>query len=461
MANLIDEFPYFTESMTANELQTVYIISTNEKATLNGSILTVNNIEYPLDGIRGIVRIIENDKTVLIASLSIKTDYITPVFLNYTVDKQVPMKLIYVTYILNKVYIDVTTEIGQIITVGTQSITSSQDATRFIVDIETEYIISVNDKDGYIKPINKTITTGLASSITSVSMPYILDIADVNLTLTAKPSIDVSQQIVTVKQGDTEVLSEAYGDVSPKTITVKSNTSYKISVNTLTDYNITPPPKTITTGDLNSNTSIAMAYGKIQPLPTYTGSVTMTVTEKGGTATFHSSGTLIFPLNAIVGGIIISGNGGGGAGGTGSYATRGGGGAGGGRSIPFSFTNISFDAFQKIIVIIGGIGKGGISGQSNGSGSDGTDGGVSSVGNLTSVAGAGGDGGKYPKRDGSSGGVAIGGQIGGGNANSYNSGIGAVGAGNGGIGGLVNRTGSGGSDATANGSITITWEFTE
>lgn len=78
--------------------------------------------------------------------------------------------------IVSNAYIDVSTLIGQRITVsGIGTKTAKDTITRFTVLSNTEYSISVNDKVGYITPDYALITTGDENSVTNVTMEYKID----------------------------------------------------------------------------------------------------------------------------------------------------------------------------------------------------------------------------------------------------------------------------------------------
>lgn len=179
--------------------------------------------------------------------------------------------------------------------------------------IGTVLEIVFDEKAGYLKPANISYTVIKDTVIKLLSVQYIYDVAYVDFGLSANPVANISSQIVTIKQGETTILSEAYGDVTPKKLTLKSSTTYKITVSTLANYNETSPI-TVTTGFVNSAVASSFIYQQFK-LPTYTGSYTITeiVPNKKGYITLKSSGTLFIPFDLPVDVFAV------GAGGVGSW----------------------------------------------------------------------------------------------------------------------------------------------
>ena len=106
------------------------------------------------------------------------TEQITTITFNFVETKDIDDISVYNSQdnIISNAYIDVTTSVGQKITVsGIGTKTAKDVVTRFTVLSNTEYTVSVNEKEGYITPKSQLITTGDEGSVTNITFEYKID----------------------------------------------------------------------------------------------------------------------------------------------------------------------------------------------------------------------------------------------------------------------------------------------
>lgn len=150
----------------------VEVETTNPSGCLEGANVTINEVVYAVTGKSGSVSVDGKIGQTFAIRFSEKDEYFAPEAITYTVTKDVLVKIFKATYTWNRAFIDVSTDIGQAITVGSETKKATSQVTRFAVLPNTAYSVSVNEKAGFIAPSAVTVTSAAVGETVIVEMKY-------------------------------------------------------------------------------------------------------------------------------------------------------------------------------------------------------------------------------------------------------------------------------------------------